>query len=99
MYSGTYHAFKGPRRFGGFWLDADTIIERSLELENIRTAAEEDLQGISVRVVLREKHGCARKGVCTACDSTYHGSGEVRQNLHRFEGDLVQDAGFVPITC
>jgi hypothetical protein len=48
-----YHAFNGPRRFRDLWLDADTIVERPLELENVRTTAEEDFQGIGVRVVLR----------------------------------------------
>jgi len=51
----THHTFDGPLRFRGLWLDANTVIERLLELEDVRTTAEEDLQWISVRVVLREE--------------------------------------------
>ena len=98
MRCGTYHALDGPSRFSGLRLDADTVIERSLILKDVRTAAKEDFQGISVGVVLREECRCARKGIITTSDITDHGSGEVGQNMDSFESGLVQDAGFVPIS-
>ena len=54
-YSCTHHTFNGPCRFRDLWLDANTIVERLLELEDVRTTTEEDLQWIGVRVVLREE--------------------------------------------
>ena len=80
----TDHAFNGPCRLRDLGLNADTIIESPLELENVRTTAEEDFQGIGIRVMLREKRGCASEGICATSDVADHGSREIGQNLGRF---------------
>ena len=94
-----HHAFDGPRRLWNLWLDTDTIIERPLELEYIRTTAEEDFQGVSVRIALREKGRCAGERIRATGDVANHGPREVGQNFDRFEGNLVQDSGLVIVTC